>query len=135
MPYQQNWIIDQCILALMHTINYSYFVHTGSTIRNWHKVKAWLDQMFWQINQKLMLSGFLSSGNLCLIQMWKKKKHSSAVENSLCMIHSKYNARFLSWGNEIFATLPLQKQVWLKLWPVARYFWSFLYLYTVIQKQ
>ena len=28
---------------------------------------TWLDQMFWQIYQKLMLSGFLSSGNLCLI--------------------------------------------------------------------
>ena len=40
---------------------------TGSTIRFWHKVKAWLDQMFWQMYQKLMLSGFLSSGNLCLI--------------------------------------------------------------------
>ena len=31
------------------------------------KVKTWLDPMFWQIYQKLMLSGFLSSGNLCLI--------------------------------------------------------------------
>ena len=40
---------------------------TGSTIRFWHKVKTWLDQMFWQIYQKLMLNGFLSSGNLCLI--------------------------------------------------------------------
>ena len=44
---------------------------TGSTIRNWHKVKTWLDQMFWQIYQKLMLSGFLSSGNLCLIHHLK----------------------------------------------------------------
>ena len=46
-------------------------LHTGSTIRNWHKVKTWLDQMFWQIYQKLMLSGFLSSGNLCLINHLK----------------------------------------------------------------
>ena len=44
---------------------------TGSTIRNWDKVKTWLDQMFWQIYQKLMLSGFLSSGNLCLIHHFK----------------------------------------------------------------
>ena len=40
---------------------------TGSTIRNWDKVKTWLDRMFWQIYQKIMLSGFLSSGSLCLI--------------------------------------------------------------------
>ena len=46
--------------------------HTGSTIRFWHKVKDWLDQMFWQIYPKLMLSGFLNSGNLCLIHHLKK---------------------------------------------------------------
>ena len=46
-------------------------IATGSTIRNWHKVKTWLDHMFWQIYQKLMLSGFLSSGNLCLINHLK----------------------------------------------------------------
>ena len=40
---------------------------TGSTIRFWHKVKTWLDQMFWQMYQKQMLSGFLSRGNLYLI--------------------------------------------------------------------
>ena len=45
--------------------------HTGSAIRNWYKVKTWLDQMFWQFYQKLMLSGFLSSGNLCLIHHLK----------------------------------------------------------------
>ena len=45
--------------------------YTGSAIRNWHKVKTWLDQMFWQIYQQLMLSGFLSSGNLCLIHYLK----------------------------------------------------------------
>ena len=44
---------------------------TGSTIRNWDKVNTWLDQMFWQIYQKLMLSSFLSSGNLCLIHHLK----------------------------------------------------------------
>ena len=26
--------------------------NTGSAIRNWYKVKTWLDQMFWQIYQK-----------------------------------------------------------------------------------
>ena len=45
--------------------------HTRSTIRNWHKVKTWLDQMFWQIYQKLMLSCFVSSGNLCQIHHLK----------------------------------------------------------------
>ena len=44
---------------------------TGSTIMNWDKVKTWLDQMFWQTYQKLMLSGFLSSGSLCLIHHLK----------------------------------------------------------------
>ena len=34
-------------------------------------VKTWLDQMFWQIYQNLMLSGFLSSGNLCLMHHLK----------------------------------------------------------------
>ena len=46
--------------------------HTGSTIRFWHKVKTWLDQMFWKIYQKLMFSGFLSSWNLCLISHLKQ---------------------------------------------------------------
>ena len=44
---------------------------TGSTIRNWYKVKTWLDQKFWEIYQKLMRSGFLSSGSLCLIHHLK----------------------------------------------------------------
>ena len=44
---------------------------TGSATRNWYKVKTWLDQMFWQIYQKLMLTGFLSSGNLFLIHHLK----------------------------------------------------------------
>ena len=44
---------------------------TGSAVRNWYKVKTWLDQMFWQILQKLMLSGFLSRGILCLIHYLK----------------------------------------------------------------
>ena len=30
---------------------------TGSTIRNWQKVKTWLDQMFWQIYQKANEAG------------------------------------------------------------------------------
>ena len=58
---------------LLLTLTSSFFISssTGSTIRNWQKVKTWLDQMFWQIYQKLMLSGFLSSGNLCLIHHLK----------------------------------------------------------------
>ena len=44
---------------------------TGSTISFWHRVKTWFDHMIWQIYQKLMLSGFLSSGNLCLIHYLK----------------------------------------------------------------
>ena len=31
-------------------------LYTGCIIRFWHKVKTWLDQMLWQIYQKLMLS-------------------------------------------------------------------------------
>ena len=50
---------------------HSMYLPTGSATRNWYKVKTWLDQMFWQIYQKLMLSGFLSSGNLCLIHYLK----------------------------------------------------------------
>ena len=47
------------------------FSLTGSAIKNWYKVKTWLDLMFWQIYQKLMLSGFLRCGNLCLIHYLK----------------------------------------------------------------
>ena len=46
-------------ISMMKSLNHS--LYTGSTTRNWDKVKTRLDQMFWQ-----MLSGFLSSGNLCL---------------------------------------------------------------------
>ena len=42
-----------------------------STIRNWHKVKTCLDQMFWQIYPKLIFSGFLTRGNLCLLNRLK----------------------------------------------------------------
>ena len=59
---------------------------TGSTIRFWHKVKTWPDQMFWQIYQKLMLSGFLSSGNLCLIHhlklFWPHVASTASVRKS-----------------------------------------------------
>ena len=47
------------------------YICTGSTIRNQHKVKTWLDQIFRQIYQKLMLNGFMSSENLCLIHYLK----------------------------------------------------------------
>ena len=61
---------SQTTINVQYTVH-TYVVHTGSTIRNCDKVKTWLDQMFWQIYQKLMLSGFLSSGNLCLIHQLK----------------------------------------------------------------
>ena len=51
----------------LKNIEYKASIITGSTIRNCDKVNTWLDQIFWQIYQKLILSGFLSSGNLCLI--------------------------------------------------------------------
>ena len=53
--------------SLMKSLKMLY----GSPIWIWYKVKTWLDQMFWQIYQKMMLSGFLSSGNLCLIHYFK----------------------------------------------------------------
>ena len=67
-PHQRHWACS-APSAVLNTI---ILVRTGSTIRFWHKVKDWLDQMFWQIYQKLMLSGFLNSGNLCLIHHLKK---------------------------------------------------------------
>ena len=60
-----------CMCSAQSTVLRFFKTCTGSTIRFWHKVKTWLDQMFWQIYQKLMLSGFLSSGNLCLIHHLK----------------------------------------------------------------
>ena len=68
-----------CFLGISSQILFEFLSHvliailqyTGSAIRNWYKVKIWLDQMFWQIYQKLMLSGFLSSGNLCLTHYLK----------------------------------------------------------------
>ena len=83
------------------------------------------------------------SGKLGLLcTYWKKswfqireRKNIPLQLRALCAWFIQNIAGVLFWGNEIFATLPLQKQVWLKLWPVARYFWSFLHLYTVIQKQ
>ena len=54
--------------------NFAYIPHlTGSTIRNRDKVKILLDQIFWQIYQSLMLSGFLSRGNLCLNSPQQKR--------------------------------------------------------------
>ena len=69
------------VTSLMSFLFCDYF--TGSTIRFWHKVKTWLDQMFWQMYQKLRFSGFLSSGNLCLIHHLKFFLTSLGL-NSLC---------------------------------------------------
>ena len=57
-------------LCLIHHLKL-FWPPTGSTIRNWYKVKSCLDQMFWYIYQKLMFSGFLSNGHLCLIHHLK----------------------------------------------------------------
>ena len=62
--------INSCTRTFRPAVPNSYLT-TGSAVRNWYKVKTWLDQMFWQIYQKLILSGFLSSGNLCLINHLK----------------------------------------------------------------
>ena len=67
----------------VHELVKSFSKYTGSAIRNWYNVKTWLDQMFWQIYQKLMLSGFLSSGNLCLIHHLKLFLTSHGL-NGLC---------------------------------------------------
>ena len=65
-----GFINNKKIPLLPHFNKYAY-VYTGSAVRNWYKVKTWLNQMIWQIYQKLMLSGFLSSGILCLIHYLK----------------------------------------------------------------
>ena len=78
--WQQNtlarWYHSRFFVRVGHEIkphnnlpeNFIFFQYTGSTIRNWDKVNTCVDQMFWQIYQKLKLSDFLSSGNLlCLV--------------------------------------------------------------------
>ena len=73
---------------------------TGSTIGFWDKVKTWLDQIFWQIYQKLMLSGFLSSGNLCLIphlKLFWPQAASAASDRKDAKIRHEF-----SWFCQIF---------------------------------
>ena len=78
---------------------------TGSTIRNCDKVKTWLNKIFWQIYQNLMLSGFLSSGNLCLIHNLKLfwPHAASMASNRKCA----KNQHEFSWSlkNFFFKTL------------------------------
>jgi hypothetical protein len=79
-----GWVVQKCWLFVnIHKVENvneegvggqkktNYCQRTGSTIKNCDKVYTWLDQIFWQIYQKLILSGFLSSGNLCLIHHLK----------------------------------------------------------------
>ena len=44
----------------------------GSTIRNWHKVKTCLEQMFWQINPKLIFIHWVTG--------WSKNPVSSQTD-------------------------------------------------------
>ena len=53
----KNWMTHLAWISL----------YTGCTIRIWHNVETCLDQSLWHIYQKLMFSGFLSRGHLCLI--------------------------------------------------------------------
>ena len=85
-------------------------VNTGSAVRNWYKVKTWLDQMFSKIYKKLMLSGFLSSGILCMIHylelFWPHAASAASVRKGaiyqwkigFLMIHSTKNYQYwLFW--------------------------------------
>ena len=74
---------------------------TGSTIRNWYKVKTWLDQMLWQIYQKLMLSGFLSGGHLYLIHHLKLFWPHMASTAS-CRKVAKIQHKFSGFCQKIF---------------------------------
>ena len=78
----QRKVMKKIYLKVLKNFLYRQFLLTGSTIRNWHKVKTWFDQMFWQIYQKMMLSGFLSSGNLCLINHLKVFWPHAVLTNS-----------------------------------------------------
>ena len=62
-----QWLLSALEMQVYYNLFNLWISSTGSTIRNWDKVKTWLDQIFWQIYQKLMSSGFLSCGSLCLI--------------------------------------------------------------------
>ena len=76
--------------------------------------------MFWQIYQKLMLSGFLSSGNLCLI-IWNFFDHTQPQRPPTKKV-LKFNMSFIDsvkrwwskWGrlkkNNLYK--PLRNQVW-----------------------
>ena len=70
VEWMSEWVVGKSPLKLSDSRKPAR-PSTGSTIRNWDKLKTWLDQMFWQIYKKLILSGFLSSGNLCLIHHLK----------------------------------------------------------------
>ena len=90
-------------------------------IRFWHKLKTWLNQMFWQTYQKLMLSCFLSSGNLCLIHHLKpflphtastaSDKKGAKIQHEFwwfCqkIFFSKYQNKVLEWlSSRIWKTL------------------------------
>ena len=68
-------------------IFYSFYVVQGAPLGFDIKyLKIWFNQMFWQIYQELMLSGFLSSGNFCLIHhlklFWPQSTSITSVRKS-----------------------------------------------------
>ena len=66
-------------------------LYTGSTIRNWQKVKTCLDQMFWQIY--LMFSGFLSSRKPDYLQLfWPHAVWTASKKN--CQNSRKFLLNF-----------------------------------------
>ena len=97
--YVWTWLI--WLLELTYRWHFLYHLPTGSTIRYWHKVKTWLGQMFWQIYQKLMLSGFLRCGNLCLIHYWKFFWPHAALRHQTEKVQ-KFNMSFHDSVKKIF---------------------------------
>ena len=62
-----KWIHTYIHIYLLNTKVFKWLGIYRVNIRIWYNVKICLDQGIWQIFQKLMFNGFLSRGNLCLI--------------------------------------------------------------------
>ena len=76
-------------------------------------VNTWLYQIFWQIYQKLMLSGFLSSGNLCLFHYLKLFWPHSASTALFLWLHLLINFKHLH-----------QKSLLVQSWELGNFFLS-----------
>ena len=71
---------------------------TGSTIRFWLKINTWLDQMFWQINQKLMLIS--RENHIIWLQRFKSIATRSTTFGTPILvwyIFQNYHTRYLSY--------------------------------------